>query len=121
MPQFGKNERLKSQKVIQTLFKSGKVEFLYPFRVVFLVKEETDNVLPQVFFSISKKNFKKAVDRNWIRRRMRELYRLHKTEMMDLAGNYKASYLTITYIAKEKIGYSDMKKKILPLFRRFKE
>ena len=119
--QFPKEERLTSQKIIKELFSKGKAQFLYPLRVVYLLKTAPSADFPQVLFSIPKKNFKKATDRNWIRRRMREVYRLHKKDLVDENGEIKVASIGFIYIAKEKIPYFELKKKILPIFQRLKE
>lgn len=76
---LGKHEKLKSKKAIDKLFTEGKSFVQSPIRVVF-IKNETD--FPnQVAFSVSKRNFKLAVDRNRIKRLMREAYRLNKYEL----------------------------------------
>ena len=81
-----KSERLSSKKVINSLFEKGsentKSVFLYPFRVSYLLQDATDeNTLhapTQMLISVSKRYFKHAVDRNLIKRRTREAYRLNK-------------------------------------------
>jgi ribonuclease P protein component len=118
---FPKNERLTSKKNIQLLFAKGEVLFVYPLRVVFLKKETKSATAPQVLFSIPKKNFKKASDRNWLKRRLREVYRLHKHQLADNEQEYDLACLGFVYVAKEKISYSEIKKKFLLLLARFKE
>ncbi len=76
---LGKNEKLKSKKAIETLFTEGESFVQFPIRVVF-IKNETSSP-NQVAFSVSKRNFKLAVDRNKIKRLMREAYRLNKHDL----------------------------------------
>ncbi len=73
---LSKNEKLKSKKAIEKLFTEGESFVQYPIRVVFIKNESIS--INQVAFSVSKKNFKLAVDRNKIKRLMREAYRLNK-------------------------------------------
>ena len=78
---LSKTDRLKSRKVIEYLFKEGKAFSIFPLRV-FYTTEFPDSAIAQnnlqVGFSVSTRNFKKAVDRNRIKRLMREAYRLQK-------------------------------------------
>lgn len=112
---FKKDERLCSVKVIENLFDrknsaNGGV-FSYPMRVVFQPKAspEVDGVVSsqtptQVLFSVPKRQFKHAVDRNLIRRRMREAYRLHK---QLLTGNFSIAFI---YIGKGIEDYKAIEK-----------
>jgi ribonuclease P protein component len=75
---FKKSERLSQKKLIQELFDKGSSFYLYPFKVFFAVKEAPTN---QILVSVSKSLFKRAVDRNTIKRRIREGYRLNKWKL----------------------------------------
>jgi ribonuclease P protein component len=108
---FKKDERLCSVKVIEGLFDrkntANEGVFSYPMRVVFQPKisVEADSSLSpqnatQVLFSVPKRQFKHAVDRNLIRRRMKEAYRLHK---QLLIGDFSIAFI---YIGK---GIEDYK------------
>jgi ribonuclease P protein component len=108
---FKKDERLCSVKVIEGLFDrkntANEGVFSYPMRVVFQSKisVEADSSLSpqnatQVLFSVPKRQFKHAVDRNLIRRRMKEAYRLHK---QLLIGDFSIAFI---YIGK---GIEDYK------------
>ncbi|HMK03593.1 MAG TPA: ribonuclease P protein component [Ferruginibacter sp.] len=79
---FTKEERLKSRKTIEQLFAQGKSFSIFPFRVIWKWEESAGTGL-QAGFTAGSKHFKKAVDRNRIRRLMREAYRLQKTELRD--------------------------------------
>lgn len=81
---LGKSERLKSRKTIEEMFKSGKSFSHYPFRVIYLMRlQNSETKLPalQCAFSVGTKHFKKATDRNRIKRLMREGYRLQKNKL----------------------------------------
>ena len=73
-----KSERLHAEKSIKELFEKGSSFFLYPFKIVFWVGEGLENTANQVLFSVSKKKIKKATGRNYIKRRLKEAYRLNK-------------------------------------------
>lgn len=81
---LGKHARLKSSKVIDQLFMDGKSFTVFPFRVIYKFTKlpvTTYAFQLQAGFSVSKRHFKKAVDRNRIKRLMREAYRLQKNEL----------------------------------------
>lgn len=66
--------------MIQQLFKDGKSFSHFPFRVIYLEQESQPTAL-QAGFTVSTRHFKKAVDRNRIKRLMREAYRLQKNDL----------------------------------------
>ena len=72
----------------------------------------------QVLFAVAKKRYKRAVDRNVLKRRMREAYRLHKQELLYdfLTQADKSIILSISYIGKEINEYKLIEKKMLKLF-----
>jgi ribonuclease P protein component len=104
---FTKEERLCSKILIDKLFAGGKSVYSPPFRFVFLSVQYLKGLFPaQVVFSVPKKNFKLAVQRNLIRRRMREAYRLNKSgfyEGLELTGHKLV--IMIIYIEKEISEY----------------
>lgn len=78
---LGKQERLKSKKQIESLFQSGKAVFIFPYRIFFFIEKNTTHPELKMAVSVSKKLFKKAVDRNYIKRLTKEAYRLQKSEL----------------------------------------
>ena len=98
---LGKTERLKSRKVIDQLFKKGKSFSIFPFRVVWQHQQDCTEVL-QAGFTVSTKYFKKAVDRNRIRRLMKEAYRLQKNKLQQgLQDQNKPLAIFLIYVGKE--------------------
>jgi ribonuclease P protein component len=107
---FTKEERLCAKKRIDTLFKSGSSFVLYPFRIVFILEKnkQTENILPcHSILSVSKRRFKRAVDRNAIKRMMRESYRLQKSNDLIpfLLKHNVTLYLAIQYVGKQILAY----------------
>lgn len=123
-PTFRKAERLNSKKVIDRLFKKGSPEtasvFGYPFRVLVIREEENAGQLPAVLISVSKRNFKKAVDRNLIKRRIREVYRLNKHLLLGDETPNPPAYLAFVYVAKEILPFEELQKKMKFVLRQVK-
>lgn len=103
---LGKQERLKSKTLIGKLYEEGNSVKAFPLRMVFLQTEHTSNFPCQVAVSVSKRNFKLAVDRNRIKRLLRETYRLQKHIVYE---NLDKPYVfMISYIAKDTWSYQDL-------------
>lgn len=112
---FSKEERLCSKIVIDKLFSEGKTVFSYPYRFVFIITDEENPTYPvKVVFSVPRRSFKKAVDRNLIRRRMREAFRLEKSTFYEpLSENGKSVALMIVYTAREIADYETIHRSLL--------
>lgn len=102
---FKKDEKLKSRKTIEQLFKEGNSFSNFPFRVLWKFTEARTSPL-QTGFAVSSKHFKKAVDRNSIKRLMRETYRLQKNDLQNLLKQQqKQLAVFIIYIGNELPEY----------------
>ena len=114
---FPKKEKLKSKKLIEQLFSEGKSVSAFPLRLVYLETPLKDDVIAQTGVSVSKRYFKKAVDRNRIKRLMRETYRLNKGHYFN---NITTQYaLMILYIGKDKPTYALVGTKMNQLLAKF--
>jgi ribonuclease P protein component len=117
--QLHKNERLHSKKLIKELFDKGSSFFLYPFKVMVMEINFDVPETNQVLFSVSKKKLKKAVDRNLIKRRMRESYRLNKQILSGLdKGNI---IIGLIYVSSEIATFQVIEKKIKKILTTIKE
>lgn len=118
---FPKRERLNSKKLIKELFTKGSSFHLYPLRIMYLPNPEENSGPDQVLFSVPKRYFKKAVDRNKIKRRLREAYRRNKHLLND--GNEMPHSFLIGYIytAKDIIKYQELEDKLKSSLQRLKE
>lgn len=112
---FSKAERLCSKKQIELLFGKAKGIFVFPFKVNYLIVEN-NTAITQVLISVSKRNFKKAVDRNRIKRLIRECYRKNKSILNQLNNN--KLQIAFIYIHKEILTYSEIEKKMLAVLQK---
>ncbi|MGC9150746.1 MAG: ribonuclease P protein component [Microbacter sp.] len=117
-----KEERLRGVKNIQELFEQGQSILQYPIRAVYLLKKDGSGSFPKVLFSVPKRRFKKAHDRNLLRRRMKEAYRLHKDWAEPNAEHLLSEPLVaFTYIGNEPISFNEIEKAMLELLHRLKQ
>ncbi|MEY4329881.1 MAG: ribonuclease protein component [Bacteroidota bacterium] len=106
---LGKEERIKSRKSIENLFRDAKAVRSPALLVLFHIPTvNTENGL-QAMFTVSKKNFKRAHDRNAIKRYLRECYRLQKHILQDIAVPL---HLCFTFTGKQLPEYDYVYKKI---------
>jgi ribonuclease P protein component len=120
---FKKEERLCSKKLIEELFHNGSSFLLYPFRIVWLKHDLPADVPVQVLINVPKRRFKKAVDRNLIKRRIRESYRLNKVEglYVFLKGHSSQLLLAFQYVGKDIADFELVDKKLKQVLAQLKE
>ncbi|UUW10061.1 ribonuclease P protein component [Flavobacterium plurextorum] len=114
---YPKNERLKSKTTIGLLFSEGKSVSKYPLRLVYRTAAENSEEQTKIGVSVSKKYFKKAVDRNYFKRVLRETYRLNKHLLLDnLDQPYSFMFF---YQTKDRLSYEEINTKTIQLFEKF--
>jgi len=118
MNKFYKEERLCSKKSLDLLFKKGSSFLLYPYRATFLFDAQLHRYPAQVVINVAKKRYKHAVDRNLIKRRTREAYRLQKQVFLyeHLADKSEVLLLSLQYVGKEIHPYVFLEKKMRQVF-----
>ncbi|MCC7050638.1 MAG: ribonuclease P protein component [Bacteroidia bacterium] len=115
---FSKDEKLTDLRIIDELFKKGKSFSFPPLKILLLPLTVLENKATiQVLISVPKKSVKKAVNRNKIKRRLREIYRLNKATFFTFPGNNNQSFaLAIIYYGKPDIDYETLTKNAHKLF-----
>lgn len=110
---FPKAERLKSRKLIEAVFEGGKTFKSGPLRLRVLENKVSDH--HQAAFAVPKRNFRLAVQRNKIKRQLREAYRLHKHLLSKNSGRKFA--MVFLYISKEVPDYALLEKNVSGLLK----
>lgn len=110
MQTFSKNERLCSKILIERLIETGKSFNHSPYRITWLPIAESSASI-KVVISVPKRSFKKAVDRNRLKRQTREIYRKEKQKVFDVLGDRKILVM-ILYTAKAKIEFKELELKL---------
>jgi len=117
---FNKLEKLKSRKLITELFSSQQSIAQFPFRLVWNITELNSPYPAQVAFSVPKRTFKKAVDRNFIKRQMRDVYRLNRRGLYKtLKNSNQQAAIMLLFTGKKKYIYKELEAKFNLLIQRF--
>ena len=115
---YAKNEKLKSKKDIDLLFSKGKTINAFPLRVIFASKTDSTGIPINMGVTVSKKNIKLAVQRNLIKRRIREAYRLNNSELKKTNSELNIMFI---YTSKQILPYKEIEDKIKVLLTRLIE
>lgn len=113
---FPKSQRLSKREDFQQLIHQGKSLFIYPYVCYYWIKENDSPLEIKVAFSVSKKKFKRAIDRNRTKRLMREVYRKNKYQLYSALSEKKVALSMIfVYIETKHLPYSFHEKKTIAL------
>jgi len=117
---FSKKEKLKSKKDVGVLFAEGKYLKAFPLKLIYVELPELDESIPyRVGVSVSKRLFKKAVNRNRIKRLIREAYRLNK-QIIYKTESEKTYAMMFLYSSKDQPEYHTIETALLKLLNKFK-
>lgn len=114
---YPKAEKLKSRTTIGLMFTEGKSVSKYPLRLVYVpLKNDSEGII-KMGVSVSKKHFKRAHDRNYFKRVLRETYRHHKHILLDRLD--KPYALMFFYQTKDRLSFEEINTKTIQLFEKF--
>ena len=116
---YPNHQKLKSKTTIDSLFSEGKSVSKYPLRLVYVENTEPNAEVIKMGVSVSKKYFKKAVDRNYFKRVLRETYRLNKAILLE--NNEKKYAFMFFYQTKDRLSYEEIELKTKQLFQKFSD
>ncbi|KAA6301192.1 MAG: Ribonuclease P protein component [Candidatus Ordinivivax streblomastigis] len=106
---FSKAERISIQREIDRLFNEGSAFTVYPLRVFYLETKPLSGVSASILISVPKKRFKRAVQRNRIKRLVRETYRKNKHSLLaSLQTQDTGLLLAFVYVSNHLCSYSEM-------------
>lgn len=116
---YPKSEKLKRKNTIDLLFSEGKSVSKYPLRLVYVPVDLSEAESIKMGVSVSKKYFKKAVDRNYFKRLLRESYR-HNKELLFWETEKKYAFMFF-YQSKDRLDYAEINLKTIALFEKFRQ
>ena len=117
---LGKQDRLKKRKVIQHVFAKGLPAKGYPVLILFSTVEQDGPKAYRAGFSAPKRKIRRAVDRNLIKRRMRESYRLHR-QLLPHGKDGRQIAMMCIYMTSEILSFEDIEKGMIKALRRLSE
>ncbi|MEI6764670.1 MAG: ribonuclease P protein component [Bacteroidota bacterium] len=119
MQTFRKDERLCNRRIITSLMTQGESFFIHPFVVKWMECPLQSEFPAQVVFSVPRKNISSAVNRNRVRRRVREAYRKNKDAFYEVLRSHKRECaFALIYTSKDFITYAEAERKIILILQR---
>jgi ribonuclease P protein component len=119
---FNKSEILRSKKQIDELFERGKPSLAHPVKMIYMTVDTQQPFPAQALFVVPKRAFKKAHDRNRLRRRMKESYRLQKHLLYEaLNASNKRLALAFIYVSGKEEGFEVISEKIGKLLEKLRK
>ena len=119
---FRKRERMVSRRLIETLFTGSRSMAAFPLRAVYQIQERDPHDEPiQLLISVPKKRFKHAVDRNRVKRQVREAYRLHKQMLHDALPIDKRLLVAFVWISDKLMTTGEVERQVCSLLQRMVE
>jgi len=113
---LNRHKRIKQKKLFDELFskKQSKLIYIFPFKVIYILKD--DIAQTKIGLSVPKRNFKLAVNRNLIKRRIKEAYRINQNILTAETNN--KFILFFIYTSKTTLKYQDIEKGMIKIFRK---
>lgn len=122
MQTFTKNERLSDKKLIEKLYAHGNSFAEYPFKVIWLTETTPINSHLQVLISVPKRIYKRAIDRNRIKRTVRESYRIRKEDLfLSLQKKNLRMIIMFIFTSKTMLSFHEVQNKIILILHRLNE
>ena len=121
---FRKRERMVSQRLIDDLFAGGSSRSVaaFPLRAVYKLRERNEHEAPlQMLISVPKKHFHHAVDRNRVKRQVREAWRRHKSLLVEAVASDKQLLVAFVWLSDSMLSTQDVEERVAGIVKRLQE